>query len=161
MLTILLQVNVGSSISFRATTPGYDTRYLSHNGSAVNTQVVTSSSSTALKKAASWTVRTGLGNSGCVSFESNDTPGSYIRHSNFVLYVQAGDGSKQFNEDATFCPQAGLVTGNSIRSWNYPTRFFRHYSNNGYIASQGGPHDFDSATSYANDVSWAVGTSFA
>ncbi|KAK4506316.1 hypothetical protein PRZ48_000046 [Zasmidium cellare] len=154
-------VTVGSSISFRATTPGYDTRYLAHNGSAVNTQVVTSSSGTALKKAASWTVRTGLDNSGCVSFESNDAPGSYIRHNNFVLYVQAGDGSKQFNEDATFCPQAGLTQGNSIRSWNYPTRFFRHFANNGYIASDGGPHDFDNANSFNNDVSWVIGKSFA
>lgn len=114
-----------------------------------------------MKKAASWTVRTGLGNSGCVSFESSDTPGSYIRHNNFVLYVQAGDGSKQFNEDATFCPQAGLTQGNSIRSWNYPTRFFRHFANNGYIASDGGPHDFDNANSFNNDVSWVIGKSFA
>lgn len=40
---------VGSSVSLRATTAGYTTRYLAHTGSAVNTQVVSSSSSTALK----------------------------------------------------------------------------------------------------------------
>ena len=39
---------VGSSISLRATTRGYDTRYVTHTGATVNTQVVTSSSATAL-----------------------------------------------------------------------------------------------------------------
>lgn len=155
-------VTVGSSISFQATTPGYTSDYLAHNGSTVNLQPVTSSSSTALKQQASWTVRTGLGNSGCVSFESKDTPGSFIRHANFVLQVGANDGSKLFSEDATFCPQAGLSgKGNSIRSWSYPTRFFRHFSEVGYIASNGGPDTFDNTNSFNNDVTFIVGNSFA
>lgn len=155
-------VNVGSSVSFRATTPGYTGDYLAHNGSTVNLQPVSSSSGTALKQQASWTVRTGLGNSGCVSFESKDTPGSFIRHNNFVLKVDANDNSKGFKEDATFCPQAGLNgQGNSIRAWGYPTRFFRHFSEVGYIASNGGPDTFDNTNSFNNDVSFLVGNSFA
>ncbi|RLL96994.1 hypothetical protein CFD26_104008 [Aspergillus turcosus] len=155
-------INVGSSISLRATTPGYTTRYIAHNGSTVNTQVVTSSSPTALKQQASWTVRTGLANSDCVSLESKDTPGSFLRHYNFVLQLNANDGSKQFHEDATFCPQAGLNgQGNSIRSWNYPTRYFRHYNNVLYAASNGGPQTFDATSSFNNDVSWVVSSSFA
>ncbi|WPG99136.1 Putative alpha-N-arabinofuranosidase B [Acrodontium crateriforme] len=155
-------VNVGSSISFRATTPGFDTRYLMHNGSTVDTQVVTSSSSATLKGQASWTVRTGLGNAACVSFESKDTPGSFIRHYAFQLQLSANDGTKQFFEDATFCPQAGINgEGNSIRSWSYPTRFFRHYADVGYIASEGGPEVFDATSSYNEDVTWIVGNSFA
>ena len=155
-------VSVGSSVSLRVTTPGYDTRYIAHTGATVNTQVVTSSSATALKQQASWTVVTGLGNSACVSFESKDTPGSYIRHNNFALLVNASDGSQQFKEDATFCPQAGLNgQGNSIRAWGYPTRYFRHYENVGYIASDGGVHTFDATASFNDDVSFVVGTSFA
>ncbi|KAH7084847.1 Arabinosidase B [Paraphoma chrysanthemicola] len=156
-------LTVGKSVSLKVTTPGFDTRYLAHSGSTVNTQVVSSSSSTALKQQASWTVRTGLGNSGCLSFESVDTPGSYIRHNNFALLLNAGDGSKQFNEDATFCPQTSFNTAgtNSIRAWGYPTRFFRHYSNAGYIASNGGVHTFDAATSFNNDASFVVGAGFA
>ena len=84
-------LTVGNKISLRATTPGYDTRYIAHSGSTVNTQVVTSSSATSLKQQASWTVRTGLGNSGCYSFESVDTPGSFIRHYDFVLQLQGLD----------------------------------------------------------------------
>jgi hypothetical protein len=155
-------LTVGSSISFQATTPGYTTRYLAHTGATVNTQVVSSSSTTALKQQASWTVRTGLGNSACFSFESKDTPGSYIRHYNFVLQLSTDDGTKQLHEDATFCPQAGLNgQGNTIRAWGYPTRFFRHYANVGYAGSNGGVHAFDAATSFNDDASWLVNTGFA
>jgi non-reducing end alpha-L-arabinofuranosidase len=154
-------VSVGSSISFQVTTPGYTTRYLAHSGSTVNTQIVSSSSSSALKGSASWIVRAGLGNSGCVSFESKDTPGNYIRHYNFQLQLAGNDGSQTFREDATFCPQAGKSgKGSSMRSWNYPTRYFRHYNNVGYAASQGGPHNFDATGSYNDDVSFIVVNSF-
>ncbi|KAI1455505.1 Arabinosidase B [Annulohypoxylon moriforme] len=155
-------LTVGSSIKLQATTAGYTTRYLAHTGSTVNTQVVTSSSSTALKQQASWTVRAGLGNSACYSFESVDTSGSYIRHYNFELQVGANDGTKQFKEDATFCPQSGLNgQGNSIRAWGYPTRYIRHYENVGYAASNGGVQTFDATSSFNDDVSWLVSSGFA
>ncbi|KAI4940329.1 hypothetical protein J4E86_010963 [Alternaria arbusti] len=153
---------VGSSISFRATTAGYTDRYLAHTGSTVNTQVVSSSSTALLKRQASWTVRAGLANSACFSFESKDTAGSYIRHFNFVLQLQANDGSKAFKEDATFCPQSGFSgSGSSIRAWRYPTRYIRHYNNVGNIASNGGVHEFDAAASFNADATWSVGTGLA
>ncbi|RFU78900.1 alpha-l-arabinofuranosidase b [Trichoderma arundinaceum] len=154
-------LNVGSSISLRVTTACCTTRYLTHTGSTVNTQVVSSTSSAALKQQASWIVHTGLGNGACFSFESKDTPGSYIRHYNFGLQLNVNDGSKQFHEDATFCTQAGLNgQGNSIRSWSYPTRYFRHYNNVLYAASNGGVHTFDVAASFNDDVSWVISSSF-
>ncbi|KAI4941906.1 hypothetical protein J4E91_010456 [Alternaria rosae] len=153
---------VGSSISLRATTAGYTDRYLAHTGSTVNTQVVSSSSTALLKRQASWTVRAGLANSACFSFESKDTAGSYIRHYNFVLQLQANDGSKAFKEDATFCPQTGLGgSGSSIRAWGFPTRYIRHYNNIGNIASNGGVHEFDAAASFNADATWSVGTGLA
>jgi len=153
---------VGSSVSLQATTPGFTTRFIAHTGAVVNTQVVSSSSATALKEQASWIVVTGLGNSACVSFESVDTAGSFIRHFNFELMLNANDGTKQFAEDATFCPQAGLNgQGNSIRSWSYPTRFFRHFNDVGYAASNGGVDTFDAAASFNNDVSFLISTGFA
>ncbi|CAI9634181.1 arabinofuranosidase b-xylosidase precursor [Alternaria burnsii] len=148
---------VGSSISLRATTAGYTDRYLAHNGATVNTQVVSSSSTALLKRQASWTVRAGLANSACFSFESKDTAGSYIRHYNFVLQMQASDGSKAFKEDATFCPQTGFSgSGTSIRAWGYPTRYIRHYNNIGDIASNGGVHDFDAQASFNADATWTL-----
>jgi hypothetical protein len=153
---------VGSSISLRATTAGYDTKYIAHTGSAVNTQVVTSTSSAALKQQASWTVRAGLANSACYSFESRDTAGSFIRHYNFELQLVANDNSKAFKEDATFCPQAGLSgQGTSIRAWGYPTRYIRHYNSVGYIGSNGGVHTFDAAGSFNDDVTFVMSTGFA
>lgn len=161
-LTSGTALTVGSSISLRATTSGYTTHYIAHTGATINSQVVSSSSTTALKQQASWKVRAGLANSACVSFESVDTPGSFIRHTAFSLVLAANDGTKILHEDATFCPQTGISgQGSSIRSWSYPTRYFRHYNNTLYIASNGGVHEFDSATSFNNDVSWVISTGFA
>ncbi|KAJ5385474.1 hypothetical protein N7517_003385 [Penicillium concentricum] len=161
-LTTGAALTVGSSISLRATTSGYTTRYITHTGTTINTQVVSSSSTTALKQQASWKVRAGLANTACFSFESVDTPGSFIRHSDFALVLAANDGTKLLYEDATFCPQTGINgQGSSIRSWSYPTRYFRHYENLLYIGSNGGVNTFDSATSFNDDVSWVISTGFA
>ncbi|KAJ7481007.1 family 54 glycoside hydrolase [Mycena galericulata] len=155
-------ITVGSAVSFRATTACCTTRYIAHTGATVNTQVVDSSSTSALKLSASWNVVTGLGNSACVSFESRDTPGSYIRHSGFELYVNANDGSKLFHEDATYCPRAGINgEGNSIRSWSYPAHYFRHFNAILYAASNGGADTFDATALFNNDTTWVVGAAFA
>lgn len=150
---------VGSVISLRATS---SSRYIASSGSVVGTRDVSSSSTAAVKKQASWTVRTGLGNGDCYSFESVDAPGSFLRHHNFVLVLDANDHSKQYAEDATFCSLAGLNgQGISIRSWSYPTRFLRHFNNNIHVASNGGVHLFDATASYIDDVSWIIGAGFA
>ncbi|KAF8192385.1 arabinofuranosidase B [Mycena galopus ATCC 62051] len=155
-------ISIGSAVSFRATTACCTTRYIAHTGATVNTQIITSSNGSAIELSASWNVVTGLGNSACVSFESRDTPGSYIRHSGFELFVNANDGSKLFSEDATWCPQAGLNgQGNSIRSWSYPTHYFRHFNAILYAASNGGADAFDATASFTDDVSWVVGPAFA
>ena len=155
-------LSVGSHISLRATTPCCTTRYIAHTGSIVNTQVISSANSTAVKQTASWIVHTGLGNSGCYSFESVDTPGSYIRHSNYELMLNADDGSMLFADDATFCPEAGLDgQGSSLRSWSYPTRYWRHYNAILYIASNGGPMFFDATNLFNDDVSFVISAGFA
>jgi hypothetical protein len=147
----------GTAISLRATTACCTTRYISHSGATVTTQVVSSSSSATDKANASWIVRAGLANSSCVSFESRNTAGSFLRHQNFQLFMHANDNSSLFRSDATFCPQGGMNgQGNSFASSNFPTRFIRHFSNNVYIASNGGSNTFDSANLWADDVSWVV-----
>ena len=147
----------GQSISLRATTACCTTRYINHSSTNVGTGVVSSSSSSTDKANATWIVRAGLANSSCVSFESKNTSGSYIRHYNFQLYAQPNDGTSQFAQDATFCSQAGMNgQGNSFSSVNYPDRYIRHYNNIGYVASDGGSNAFDSATAWSDDVSWVV-----
>ena len=155
-------VTAGSSVSLRATTACCTTRYIAHSGSTVNTQVVTSSSTSTLKGQATFVVRAGLANSSCVSFESKDTAGSYLRHSGFQLYLNANDSSALFAQDATFCPQTGFNgQGNTFRSYNYPTRDIRHYNNNVYIASNGGVHTWDATSLRGDDVSWVVATGWS
>ncbi|GAA3351820.1 alpha-L-arabinofuranosidase B [Amorphoplanes nipponensis] len=149
----------GSTVSLRATTACCTTRYISHSGSSVVTSVVSSASAAADKANASWIVRNGLANSSCVSFESRNTSGSFLRHQNYRLYLHANDGSALFASDATFCPQAGQNgQGTSLASANYPSRYIRHYANEVYIASNGGANTFDAAASWADDVSWVVST---
>ncbi|KAJ5249144.1 Arabinosidase B [Penicillium chermesinum] len=161
-LTSGRKFTAGDSVSLQATTSGYTDRYIAHTGSTINTQVVSSSSPATLKRQASWAVRTGLANDGCFSFESIDTPGSFIRHHNFALLLNANDNTKQFSEDATFCPMTGLSgDGSSVRAWGYPTRFLRHYENKLYIASDGGVQTFDATTSFTDDVSWKVTNGFS
>lgn len=154
-------LTVGSTITFRATTACCTTRFIAFTGAEVNTQVVSTSSPLALQQQASWTVVTGLGNSGCFSFESVATPGSFIRHFNFELMLNANDGTKQFAEDATFCPQAGINgEGSSLRAWGYPTHFFRHFNAILYAASNGGVDDFDATALFNNDTTWIISSGF-
>jgi hypothetical protein len=149
----------GSTISLRATTACCTTRYIRHqNGNAI-TSVISSSSSALDKADSSWIVRRGLASSSCVSFEARNFPGDFLRHQNFQLFRQPMDGSALFRADATFCPQRGMNgQGTSFASFNFPTRFIRHFNNTVYIASNGGSNSFDSATSWADDVSWVVGS---
>jgi hypothetical protein len=155
---------VGSRISLRATTPCCGNDYLRHNSADSNAVIaaVSSSSSSTDKAAATWIVRPGLGDASCVSFESADKPGQYLRHYDFRLRVESIDSSALSRLDATFCPQASHNgQGVSLRSANYPADFVRHYSYGAYIASQGGSHDWDNATAWADDTSWVVASPWA
>jgi Alpha-L-arabinofuranosidase B (ABFB) domain len=102
----------GSWISIRATTACCTSFYIRHDDSdsrVVITQI-TSGSSATIKADATWIVRAGLANSSCISFESaNDPPGHFLRHYDFELYLDPDDGSAQFAQDATFCPEPGTA----------------------------------------------------
>jgi hypothetical protein len=151
----------GSEISLQATTSGFTGDYLRHQPSGSTQTVVISPISTANpasdKGDATWIVRRGFANSSCVSFESRNHPGEFIRHFNFKLFSQPHDGSVVFNSDATFCPVVGNGgPGNSFQSVNFPTKFVRHFNSQGYIASDGGSNPWDTAALWANDTTWAV-----
>ncbi|WP_369794675.1 AbfB domain-containing protein [Kutzneria sp. 744] len=144
----------GSSISLRATTACCTTRYLRHaNGDAV-TSVISSD----LDKAdATWIVRRGLANQSCLSFESKNYPGDYLRHSNYQLHRQPFDGSGLMAQDATFCATAGNSGAyTSFQSNNYPGYDIRHYNSNVYIAHNGGANPWDTTTLWAQDTTWEV-----
>lgn len=152
-------LTVGSRVSLRATTACCTTQYLRHDSADSNAAIATvSSSSTSTDKAAAtWIVRAGLGDASCVSLESADKPGQYLRHYDFRLRIDSNDGSGLFAQDATFCPQTGHNgQGLALRSANYPSDFVRHYDYGAYVASHGGSHTWDSATAWADDTSWVA-----
>jgi hypothetical protein len=147
----------GARVSLRATTACCTSDYLQHDANDSNVVIapVTSSSSSTDKGDATWVVRAGLANSSCVSFESANASGRYLRHQNFQLHLQASDGSSLFNQDATFCPTTGNSgQGYSFQSVNYTNKYIRHYNYTVYLASDGGSNSWDSTTSWAADTSW-------
>jgi hypothetical protein len=149
----------GSRVSLQATTACCTADYIKHDDSDAYTVIanVTPSSSSTTKADATWIVHAGLSNSSCVSFESANNPGEYLRHYAFRLRLDANDGTSQFAQDATFCPQPGNSgQGFSFFSANYPSRYLRHYDFNIYAASNGGSDSFDALSSFDDDSSWQV-----
>ncbi|MGH6656843.1 MAG: AbfB domain-containing protein, partial [Actinocrinis sp.] len=154
----------GARVSLRATTACCTGDYLRHDDSDTRAVIsaITSGSSSTDKSDATWIVHAGLANSSCVSFESANDAGHYLRHSNFELYLNANDNSSQFAQDATFCPQSGNNgQGVSLQSVNYTNKYIRHYNFTVYVASDGGSNAWDSATSWADDTSWIVASPWA
>ncbi|WP_234021640.1 alpha-L-arabinofuranosidase B [Streptomyces sp. 351MFTsu5.1] len=147
----------GAKLSLQATTPCCTTDYLQHDTSDDKVVIapVTAASPAADKGDATWIVHAGLANANCVSFESANASGQYLRHYAFQLHLQPNDGSSQFAADATFCPKTGNSgTGYSLQSFNYPAKYIRHYSFTGYIASNGGSNAWDTTSMWAQDTSW-------
>jgi hypothetical protein len=160
-------LEVDSTVSLAAAAPatmrrtrrGVEARYIVHTGSALHTEHLSPSSHDDLRKSASWTVRTGLGNAGCFSFESVDEPGSYMRNDRNDLLLAKRDGSKQFDEDATFCPQAGLdgqEHTHTIQSWNEPNHHIRLHDGAAWASRNGGHRECDSADTFVQDASWVI-----
>jgi len=69
----------------------------------------------------------GLASPACVSFESRDQPGAYLRHANALLWSDIYDGSANFSKDATFCFRAPLSgtdpASHALESFNYPGNY--------------------------------------
>jgi hypothetical protein len=86
---------------------------------------VSSSSSTTVKKSATFTVVAGLADGNCYSLR--DTAGNYMRHLDFRIHFDPNDGSDLFKKDATYCARPGSVTGSvRLESYNYAGRYVRH-----------------------------------
>jgi len=154
----------GTRLSLQATTSCCTADYVTHSDTNTNVGIsqITGSSTATLKADATWIVRAGLGSGSCVSFESANKSGQYLRHSGFQVYLQSNDGSSQFAQDATFCAQAGNNgRGFSFQSLNYPGRYFRHYSFTLYVASNGGSNTFDSSNLWADDTSWLASAAWS
>jgi hypothetical protein len=102
-------------------------------------------------------VRPGLADRLCVSFESANDPGYYLRHFDFEIYLGQDDGSGQFALDATFCRRPGNSgQDSSFESYNSPSMYIRHYDYVVYLASDGGSLQRDTPTLWPYDTTWQI-----
>jgi hypothetical protein len=146
---------VNTLASLNVTTPGFTDRYLRHQNSVGVTSSLSSTSDDVSRKDASFWIRPGLASATCVSFESRNFPGSFLRHFNFRVRLDARDGTATFNQDATFCPRTGLSgTGTSFESFNLTGRFIRHINAEVWVAQSNGSNAWDGGTSFNADASW-------
>jgi hypothetical protein len=154
----------GPLVSLQATDNGASSGYLKHDDSddLVVVAPVTAASSSTDKQDATFVEAAGLANANCVSFESINKPGSYLRHQNFQFHLQPNDGSSLFSMDATFCPGTGNSgQGTSFQSVDFPGRYIRNFNNVVFLASNGGSNPWDTATGWPVDTSWLVATPWA
>ncbi|KAH7104198.1 alpha-L-arabinofuranosidase B [Auriculariales sp. MPI-PUGE-AT-0066] len=154
--------SLGSRASLGVTTTGLTTRYIRHQAGQAITSEVTSASDSTTKNDATFTLRAGLADPSCVSFESVNYPGQYLKHSSFRLVLATPDGGEVNNMDATFCAQVGSSgTGVSFWSYNIAGHAIRHINSEVWVATNGGPKVTDNAASYAADVSFRLDAPWA
>jgi hypothetical protein len=110
-------VRAGTGAFLTLSAVGQTGSVLRHVGTEIRAESSTSGDS-------QWKVEPGLAEPGCVSFESSDQPGAYLRHANYLLWSDISDGSLLFSRDATFCFRAPLSGTDgafrSLESINYP-----------------------------------------
>ena len=154
-------LSVGSSYALQVVTQGFTDRYLRHNGPLAFTEVVNASSAAALKADSNWKVVAGLADAACVSFESANVAGNYLRHFNSRLRIDARSVDVNFAADATFCPQIGLngAAGTvSLASKNYPNRYIRHRNAEVWLDDKSDTAVFKADASWLPKAAFATGT---
>lgn len=77
-----------------------------------------------------WRIVPGLADSGCISLESVDKPGYYLRHYEGNIIVSTNDGTELFKQDATWRVHNALdgSGGISLESYNITGTYMRHYN---------------------------------
>lgn len=75
-------------------------------------------------------VVSGLAGTGSVSLESANHPGFYLHQKNNEVWMERGDGTAAFGNDAGFYRRAGLAdtdSGVSFESYSGAGRYLRHF----------------------------------
>jgi hypothetical protein len=97
---------------------------LRHQDFRMRLTPIGSRSPAATRADATFVLRRGLADPLCVSLESVNFPGYFMRHRNFAVLLQIRESSRLFAADATFCPRAAGPDGDFLlRAVNFPDRF--------------------------------------
>ncbi|MFK0282981.1 glycoside hydrolase family 43 protein [Streptomyces sp. NPDC090499] len=148
----------GPSVTRNATrslqSVNYPTRYWEEVSALLNLPVVTSSSTTADKQAATFTVVAGLADASACSFR--DASGNYLRHYDFRGRFDTDDGTTTFARDATFIARTGTADGLlRFESYNYPGYYLRHYNYQLRVDLSNGTDLFRQDSSFVPVTAWA------
>ncbi|BCB91224.1 AbfB domain-containing protein [Phytohabitans suffuscus] len=155
--TARVQLPVNGRVSFQVTTPGYTDRYLRHQNSLAYTEVVNAASPALLRNDATYTVRAGLADASCYSFESVNFPGQFLRHANSRVRNSVNDGSALLRADATWCARSGLTGGGvSLESYNYRGSYLRHANAEVWMADGSGGAAHNAPVPWAADATWNI-----
>jgi hypothetical protein len=155
--TARVQLPVNGRVSFQVTTPGYTDRYLRHQNSLAYTEVVDTASPALLKNDATYTVRAGLADGSCYSFESVNYPGQFLRHADSRVRNSVNDGSALLRADATWCARSGLTGGGvSLESYNYRGSYLRHANAEVWLSDGSGGAAWNSPAPWAADATWNI-----
>jgi Alpha-L-arabinofuranosidase B (ABFB) domain len=148
----------GSLISIESLSPCCASFSISHDGKdEVVISHVTPGSAQTARADASWIVLQGLANSACISFESADARGEYLRQHDDEVLLEPDSGSTSFAQDATFCPRPGnLGHGSSLASYNHPTKYLRNYNGLVFVSNDGGPNPWDTTNQWHHDTTWEI-----
>ncbi len=143
----------GVTRSFRSA--NYSTRYWQEQStSLLDLPVVSASSTTAAKQAATFTVVAGLADANGYSFR--DAAGKYLRHYDFRARFDANDQTSTFARDATYIARAGTASGSvRLESYNYAGYYLRHYSNQLRVEQGDGTDLFRQDSSFVPVTAWA------
>ncbi|GAA4445208.1 glycoside hydrolase family 2 [Phytohabitans houttuyneae] len=155
--TARVQLPVNGRVSFQVTTPGFTNRYLRHQNSLAYTEVVDAASAAVLKSDATYTVRAGLADGNCYSFESVNFPGQFLRHANSRVQNAVNDGSALLRADATWCARSGLTGGGvSLESYNFRGSYLRHANAEVWLSDGSGGAAYNGPTPWAADATWNI-----
>lgn len=151
----LLPLNTRRSL--QSVTPGFTNLSLRHANGLAYTSDINSASSALDKSDATWTIRAGLANPACYTFESVNRPGNFLRHFNSRVMISPDDGSALMHADATWCAQQPLSgsVGVSLQAYQFPDSYMRHY--NGEVwAANGATTGWNRPLTWAVDSTWNV-----
>jgi hypothetical protein len=141
----------GTTRSFRSA--NYPTRYWQQQSALLNLPVMSASSTTAEKQAATFTVTAGIADAGGYSFR--DASGAYLRHYDFRARFDPDNGTAAFARDATFIARTGTSTGAlRFESYNYPGRYLRHYGYQLRVERSDGTDLFRQDSSFVPVAAW-------
>ncbi|MFD5625298.1 glycoside hydrolase family 43 protein [Streptomyces sp. NPDC127072] len=152
--TVAGGVTLPTAVSRSLRSGNYTTRYWQEQSALLNLPVVTGSSTTAEKQAATFTIVAGLADANGYSFR--DAAGNYLRHWDFRARFDANDGTSTFAGDATFIARTGASTGSvRLESYNYPGHYLRHYNYQLRVDLTAGTDLFRQDSSFVSAAAWA------